>query len=87
MILTGRSPVNERKQSELQKLQKMGARVVYRQTDMTEKEAVMALTKEIQEDYGGLNGIIHSAGIIKDNFIIRKRKMRFKMCSLQRSPA
>ncbi|WAT23108.1 SDR family NAD(P)-dependent oxidoreductase [Bacillus halotolerans] len=74
MILTGRSPLNERKQSQLQKLQEIGARVVYRQTDMTEKEAVYALTKEIQEEYGGLNGIIHSAGIIKDNFIIKKKK-------------
>ncbi|MED1738767.1 SDR family NAD(P)-dependent oxidoreductase [Bacillus swezeyi] len=74
MILTGRSPLNDRKQSQLQKLQEMGARVVYRQTDMTEKEAVTALTKGIQEEYGSLDGIIHSAGIIKDNFIIKKKK-------------
>lgn len=67
MILTGRSPLDERKQVMLQELQKLGVRVVYRQADLTEKRAVDALIEEIENDYGGLDGIIHSAGMIKDN--------------------
>ncbi|MFT4400843.1 SDR family NAD(P)-dependent oxidoreductase [Bacillus sp. SW14] len=74
VILTGRSPLNERKQSQLQVLQKVGIQAVYRQADLTEKRAVDALIEEIQKAYGGLDGIIHSAGMIKDNFIIKKKK-------------
>lgn len=74
MILTGRSPLDERKQVMLQELQKLGVRVVYRQADLTEKRAVDALIEEIENDYGGLDGIIHSAGMIKDNFIMKKTK-------------
>ncbi|WFE15879.1 type I polyketide synthase [Bacillus atrophaeus] len=74
LILTGRSPLDDRKMSQLQELQHSGARVVYKQADITEKEAVHDLTEEIQKEYGSLNGIIHSAGIIRDNFIIKKKK-------------
>lgn len=74
LILTGRSPLDDRKMSQLQELQQSGARVVYKQADITEKEAVHALTEEIQKEYGSLNGIIHSAGIIRDNFIIKKER-------------
>ncbi|WP_368650522.1 SDR family NAD(P)-dependent oxidoreductase [Bacillus inaquosorum] len=74
VILTGRSPLDERKQEMLQELQKLGVRAVYRKADLTEKRAVDALMEEIQNAYGGLDGIIHSAGMIKDNFIIKKKK-------------
>ncbi|GER89941.1 hypothetical protein KDW_41030 [Dictyobacter vulcani] len=74
VILTGRSPLDTIKQDQLQKLAMSGARVSYRQTDMTQKEAVYDLIKDIQQEYGVLNGIIHSAGIIKDNFILKKNR-------------
>ncbi|WP_276736064.1 type I polyketide synthase [Bacillus sp. (in: firmicutes)] len=74
VILTGRSPLDERKQAMLQDLQKLGVRAVYRKADLTEKQAVDALIEEVQNAYGGLDGIIHSAGMIKDNFIMKKKK-------------
>jgi polyketide synthase PksN len=49
-----------------------GARVVYRQVDVTDRKAVCELMQNIQKDFGGINGIIHGAGVIRDNFIIRK---------------
>ncbi|MEC3614235.1 type I polyketide synthase [Bacillus stercoris] len=74
VILTGRSPLDERKQKKLQALQKLGIQAVYRQADLTEKQAVDTLLKEIQNVYGDLDGVIHSAGLIKDNFIMKKKK-------------
>ncbi|MDJ1631565.1 KR domain-containing protein [Bacillus velezensis] len=38
---------------------------MYKQTDITEKQEVQSLTADICRQYGGLNGIIHSAGTIK----------------------
>jgi len=42
------------------------------------KKAVNALVLEIQNNSGGLNGIIHSAGVIRDNFILKKTKAEFE---------
>ncbi|MCX8131980.1 MAG: SDR family NAD(P)-dependent oxidoreductase [Clostridia bacterium] len=72
LILTGRSGLDGEKQMRLTELQGLGARVEYKQADVSEREAVNGLIKSIQEDYGSLDGIIHSAGIIKDNYIIKK---------------
>ncbi|WP_167518618.1 SDR family NAD(P)-dependent oxidoreductase [Paenibacillus brasilensis] len=74
LILTGRSPLNEDKQSALKALEAAGARVEYRRVDVVHKEEVAALIRDIRNDYGALHGIIHSAGIIRDNFILRKTK-------------
>ncbi|TCS93647.1 SDR family NAD(P)-dependent oxidoreductase [Hazenella coriacea] len=77
LILTGRSPLDNQKKSQLQQLESLGAKVVYKQVDVTQKDAVYHLVKEIGDEYGSLNGIIHSAGVIKDNFIIKKSKKEF----------
>ncbi len=74
LILTGRSLLNEAQQARLKALEALGARVIYRQIDVTHKKAVDGLVQEIRTDFGGIHGIIHSAGVIKDNFIIKKTK-------------
>lgn len=74
VILTGRSPLDERKKKKLKALQKLGIQAIYRQADLADKHTVDALLKETQNVYGDLDGIIHSAGLIKDNFIMKKKK-------------
>lgn len=74
VILTGRSPLDERKKKKLKALQKLGIQAIYRQADLADKQTVDALLKETQNVYGDLDGIIHSAGLIKDNFIMKKKK-------------
>ena len=74
LIMTGRSPLSEEKQKRLQELEAKGARVNYRQVDVTDKKAVMGLVQDIQAEFGGLHGIIHSAGVIHDSYIIKKTK-------------
>ncbi len=77
LILTGRSPLDENKEAQLKELQTLGARIEYKQVDMTQKKAVVDLIQSIREDFGSLNGIIHSAGVIRDNFILKKTKDEF----------
>ncbi|BBB93414.1 MAG TPA: SDR family NAD(P)-dependent oxidoreductase [Methylomusa anaerophila] len=74
LILTGRSPLREDKQEQLKELAAMGPRIEYRQMDVTQKEAVTDLIQNIREEFGSLHGIIHAAGVIKDNFLIKKTK-------------
>jgi polyketide synthase PksN len=75
IILVGRSELDKEKEKRIKAL---GTRVLYRQVDVTDKIAVNGLIKEIVTDFGRLNGIIHSAGIIRDNFIIKKTETEFK---------
>jgi len=73
LILTGRSKLNEEKQSQLKNLEKTtNAKIEYHQVDVTQEKAVYTLIQNIKDNYDGLNGIIHSAGLIRDNFIIKK---------------
>lgn len=72
LILTGRSSLHEDTHAELDKLRVLGAKVDYRQVDVTDKQEVTSLIQSIHEEYGSLNGIIHGAGIIRDNLILRK---------------
>ncbi|MGD2092501.1 MAG: SDR family NAD(P)-dependent oxidoreductase, partial [Candidatus Aminicenantes bacterium] len=81
LVLTGRSPrrqLNREKQAKLKELQALAAQVQYRQVDVSQKEAVVSLIRDIRENFGSLNGIIHSAGVIRDNFIIRKTGEEFQ---------
>jgi polyketide synthase PksN len=77
IILTGRSPLNSEKKELINRIEALGAKVEYRQTDITDKQSVLELIRNIKEDMGALNGIIHSAGVIKDNFIIKKNQDEF----------
>jgi polyketide synthase PksN len=72
LILTGRSPLSKDKQKQLQELRNLGAGVIYQQVDVTDHEAVRSLMGEIGEKFPNLNGIIHSAGVIRDNYILKK---------------
>ncbi len=74
LILVGRSDISEEKRIKLEELEALGAKPHYRQVDVTRKEAVEALIQGITREFGTLHGIIHSAGIISDSFIIRKNK-------------
>jgi len=51
--------------------------VQYRRVDICDAGAVSDLVRHIIADYGRLNGVIHSAGIISDNFIIKKSAEEF----------
>ncbi|KZE65577.1 polyketide synthase, partial [Paenibacillus jamilae] len=72
LILTARSALDEDKQAEIKKLESLGARIAYKQADVTREQAVADLIREIEAEFGSLNGIIHSAGVIRDNRILQK---------------
>jgi polyketide synthase PksN len=74
LILIGRSSLYEKTQAQLKEIEGLGTRVKYKQVDVKSKKAVISLMERIQEEYGKLNGIIHSAGVIRDNFILNKTK-------------
>ncbi|ATQ76807.1 hypothetical protein CR152_21510 [Massilia violaceinigra] len=73
VILTGRSSDAGIR---LVALQKSG-RVEYRQMDVADAAGTERVLASIVEQYGHLNGIIHSAGIVRDDFILKKSSAQF----------
>ena len=72
LILAGRSMLDDQKQSRIENLIRMGASVEYYAVDISNFAEVDHLIQQIHAKYGNLHGILHSAGIIRDNFIIKK---------------
>lgn len=77
VILTGRSQLSENIQAKIQQLCKDGVEVVYKQADITDYAATKQLMDWIRSEYGTINGILHCAGIVRDNFMIKKTKEEF----------
>ncbi|WP_452599152.1 SDR family NAD(P)-dependent oxidoreductase, partial [Pontimicrobium sp. MEBiC01747] len=67
LILSGRSSTSKLSDAELKALN-----ASYYNCDVTDKKSVDHLIQTIIKEYGALNGIIHSAGVIADSFLIKK---------------
>ncbi len=78
LILIGRSPLNRDQQERINTLAHVGAVVEYRQVDVSRQGDVRELIQHIHSRYGGLHGILHSAGVHKDNYLIHKTQAEFR---------
>ena len=72
LILSGRSELGEQQKSVLAELKMLGAEVMYVQSDISKLDDVRHLVNEGKNQFGMLNGVIHSAGITRDAFILKK---------------
>jgi acyl transferase domain-containing protein/acyl carrier protein len=74
LVLAGRSALDPAGEARLRRLETWGAAVLYVQADIAvpaEADKLIAMTKQ---KFGALHGIIHSAGIIRDAFVIQKTR-------------
>ncbi|XPG60953.1 SDR family NAD(P)-dependent oxidoreductase [Variovorax sp. NFACC26] len=78
LVLTGRSVLGAEKLQQLRQLEALGARVVYRQVDVTDAEAVAACVREVVQAHGGLTGVIHTAGVLRDSFLVKKTESELR---------
>jgi len=74
LALLGRSALSEDQQRKLEHLQSFGADVRYFQADVCDRDRLIEAVREMKERFGQLNGVIHSAGIHRDSFILNKRR-------------
>ena len=75
IILSGRTALNAERREHLRAL---GDGVAYRQVDLGEAESVERLVSDVIKEYGQLNGIVHSAGMIADSFLLKKTAEEFR---------
>ncbi|WP_259377034.1 beta-ketoacyl reductase [Bacillus velezensis] len=75
--MLGRSKPGVEAQQRINEIRSLGCAIEFIQADITDRDLVNRVISEIRQAYGGLNGIIHSAGMTKDNFIVRKTTDEF----------
>jgi acyl transferase domain-containing protein/enoyl-CoA hydratase/carnithine racemase/SAM-dependent methyltransferase len=77
VLLTGRSPLSAEKRAHLDGLAAQHGRVSYRQMALDDLDQVRQVIAAIRDEHGQLNGILHTAGMIADNFILKKTGVEF----------
>ncbi|MCL2719395.1 MAG: SDR family NAD(P)-dependent oxidoreductase, partial [Lachnospiraceae bacterium] len=82
LIICGRTKMNAEIEEKLELLKHSGAKAIYIEADVSLKEEAAALIKEAKNRFGSINGIIHSAGVIKDSYFIKKTKEEIRQVTL-----
>ena len=77
IILVGRSVLDADSGKTVRAIAGQGHRIDYVSLDVTQPEAVNAFVARLQSEGQPLHGIIHCAGLTRDNFIIRKSEAEF----------
>ncbi|MBW8848035.1 MAG: SDR family NAD(P)-dependent oxidoreductase [Burkholderiales bacterium] len=72
LVLAGRSEPSAEIAAALDSLREAGGAAAYRQLDVADAQAVASLLAEVVHAHGALHGIVHAAGVIEDDFILRK---------------
>ncbi|MBS1551819.1 MAG: SDR family NAD(P)-dependent oxidoreductase, partial [Bacteroidetes bacterium] len=77
LVLTGRSGISEDSKEILNEILSMDADVKILKADVTVKEDLEKIFKEIKKSGFPLKGIIHSAGVLDDSIIMNQTKNKF----------
>jgi polyketide synthase PksN len=72
LVLTGRSELSAEQKSRLDQIESLGAEVLYVRADVAQMKDVQALVDEARSRFGRIDGVIHSAGILRDSFVRNK---------------
>ncbi|UCH94146.1 MAG: SDR family NAD(P)-dependent oxidoreductase, partial [Candidatus Aminicenantes bacterium] len=72
LVLVGRSGLDPQKSTWIKELQSLGAEVTVIRADISRRQEVEQLVKQVKKQFKHLNGIIHSAGVVRDSFILKK---------------
>jgi polyketide synthase PksN len=78
VILAGRSELSEDELGELKSLAADGAQIDYWIADISHGHRAAGLVEKIHSKFGSLNGILHSAGVIRDSFLLKKTREDFE---------
>ncbi|MFI1761425.1 SDR family NAD(P)-dependent oxidoreductase [Streptomyces sp. NPDC020800] len=72
VVVAGRSPLRPEQEALIARWRGQGADVRHARVDVSDAAAVGALVDGIVRDHGALHGVVHGAGVVRDNFLGRK---------------
>jgi acyl transferase domain-containing protein/acyl carrier protein len=73
IVLIGRSELKAEAARKLEEIRAEGAEVKYWQVDVCDRKAVEEMVGQVHRSWGGIQGVIHSAGVIQDGFLLEKQ--------------
>ncbi len=74
LILTGRTKENDSIKEKLKKLEKLGGKAIYISANIAKEKETKALLEKALKKFKKIDGVIHSAGVNADNFVLKKNK-------------
>lgn len=80
IALLGRSPLNDENLNKLKSLKKEGMDIIYTPADVSNQNSVRNAIVQIKETFGGINAVIHAAGIYNNQMIVDKELTDIKKC-------
>jgi 3-oxoacyl-(acyl-carrier-protein) synthase/enoyl-CoA hydratase/carnithine racemase/acyl carrier protein/NADP-dependent 3-hydroxy acid dehydrogenase YdfG/SAM-dependent methyltransferase len=66
VVLVGRSALNDGQRRQIADIEARGGRVLYVQADATKEEDLRRAIAQAKSTFGGLNGVVHSAIVLRD---------------------
>ncbi|MFL0800590.1 MAG: SDR family NAD(P)-dependent oxidoreductase [Agarilytica sp.] len=81
IVLVGRSDLDARRTVDFEELKSLcrgSATVDYHAVDIDDEQALGKLVTGIKSSFGNITGILHSAGLIKDNFVKAKSELELR---------
>ncbi|MFD9789952.1 SDR family NAD(P)-dependent oxidoreductase [Streptomyces sp. NPDC059070] len=77
LCLTGRAEPDAERRARLDALRETGARVEYHVLDAADADGTAALVTDLVRRHGALHGVVHGAGVLHDNFLVKKSAAEF----------
>ncbi|WP_038741019.1 beta-ketoacyl reductase, partial [Burkholderia pseudomallei] len=77
LVLTGRSPARDDMRALVASLCALGVAADYRVLDVADRDAVARMVEAIVGEFGALHGVVHCAGVLRDNYLLRKSADEF----------
>ncbi len=78
LVLVGRSPLDELKLQAMEAVKAAGGEITYLQGDITDLDSMTGVVSKVKNLYGGINGVFHSAIVLRDMSILRMSEDDFK---------
>lgn len=73
LVLTGRSALTPEREALFDDIKAAGGEVLYVAADVSKRSEVETLIADARERFGRIDGIIHSAGVLRDSYIRNKK--------------
>jgi acyl transferase domain-containing protein/aryl carrier-like protein len=77
VVLLGRAPLDAQKEQALQDIAALGGSAAYVACDIARAADVQAAVQHILAQAGRLDGVLHAAGVVRDDFLLNKSAESF----------
>lgn len=74
LVLLGRSALKNEQEEKLNRLMAYHSNILYLQADASKSEDMVSVVEQTKARFSQINGVIHSAGVNRDSFILNKSK-------------